>query len=110
MTKTQTFIVWGVISVGLVWLLWRSRSDIAPTVFNTPPPTYLDVAYPTMPALDVPALQQPVASKSCGCNPAASQFMSGVANKIAAAENEIDKQLSDYTDSINAYFATQFVQ
>lgn len=110
MTKTQTFMVWGVISVGLIWLLWRSRSEIAPTVFNIPAPSYLDVAYPTMPGLDVPVIQQPVSSKSCGCNPAASQFMSGVANKITAAENQIDKQLSDYTDSINAYFATQYLQ
>ena len=109
MNKKQGFILWGLVGAVVVWLLWRNRAKVAPQVFNTPSPTYLDMAYPQV-QVTAPPLQAPISGASCGCNPAASQYLSGVASSINQAEQQIEQQLKNYTDSINEYFATKVIQ
>lgn len=109
MTKTQSLILWVIGGAIVLWLLWRNREKVAPQVFNTPQPNYLDVAYPQM-QLQTPTIQTPISGASCGCNPQASQYLSNVANSVNAAEKKIEDQLKAYTDSINQYFSTNTIQ
>lgn len=109
MTKKQSLILWAISGAIILWLLWRNREKVAPQVFNAPTPTYLDTAYPQIQAT-APTLQAPISGASCGCNPAASQYLTGVASSINQAEQQIEQQLKNYTDSINQYFATKVIQ
>lgn len=119
MTKKQSLILWVIVGAIVLWLLWRNRKKVAPQVFNTPPPSYLNVAYPQMQlqtptlqaqTLQAPTLQAPISGASCGCNPQASQYLSNVANSVNEAEKKIEDQLKAYTDSINQYFSTNTIQ
>lgn len=109
MTKKQSLILWVIGGAIVLWLLWRNREKVAPQVFNTPQPSYLNVAYPQM-QLQNPTLQAPISGASCGCNPQASQYLSNVANSVNEAEKKIEDQLKAYTDSINQYFSTNTIQ
>lgn len=109
MTKKQSLILFVVLGAIILWLLWRNRETVAPQIFNTPQPNYLDVAYPQM-QLSTPSLQAPISGASCGCNPSASQYLSSASNSIVQAENAIEEQLKKYTEQMNSYFATQTIQ
>lgn len=104
MKKHHALILWVIGGAVVLWLLWRNRSTVAPTVFNVPAPNYLDVAYPSI--AFTPAV---TSENSCGCNPAASAIMVGAADAFNNAQSEIEKQLSDYVDSINNYFQAKTV-
>lgn len=88
----------------LLFLLWRNRNpDNSLNVMNAP-------ANPnTGKIIQVPVIQQNNKS-DCGCNPMASNILSGAADKIKIAESNFEQQLKAYTESINAYFATQTFQ
>lgn len=105
MTKNKAALLWIGLFLVVLWLLWRTRSKVAPTVFNSAPPLYTDVNYPQI-ELQIPAIQMPVSQSSCGCDPAASQYLSGVADKINESQNLLEQQLKQYTDSINDYLQT----
>lgn len=105
-TVTYIAIVAGMI---LLWLLWRNRSKPSPQIVIDAPTSYLDTAYPSM-GFNTPVLTSPKSNSSCGCNPEASKILSSSYDKIKAAEDTLDKQLKDYTDSINNYFATTVFQ
>lgn len=105
MTKNKAALLWVALFLVVLWLLWRNRSKVAPTVFNVPPPLYTDINYPQI-ELQIPTIQAPISQTSCGCNPAASQYLSGVADKINESQDLIEQQLKQYTDSINNYLQT----
>lgn len=104
MKKHYALILWVIMGAVVLWLLWRNRSTAAPAVINTPAPTYLNVSYPTI--AFTPALSS---ENSCGCNPTASAIMVGAADAYNNAQTEIEKQLSDYVESINDYFQAKTV-
>lgn len=105
MKKSHALIMWIIAGAIVLWLLWRNRSTVAPTVFNTPAPNYLDVAYPSI------SFNNPMTpiNASCGCNPSASNLLANTANSIKEAESQIETQLKEYTDAINSYFQTDMV-
>ena len=105
MKKNHALILWGVAGAIVVWLLWRNRAKVAPVVFNTPSPNYLDIAYPSI------SFEKPLTpiTASCGCNPNASNLLANTANSIKETEGQIEAQLKDYVDSINSYFQTETV-
>lgn len=106
MTKNKAMILWVALFLVVAWLLWRNREKVAPVVFNqAAPPMYTDINYPQI-EFQIPTLNQPVSQTSCGCNPAASQYLSGVADKINASQEIIETQLQQYTESINSYLQT----
>lgn len=105
--KKKWSIAFIVIAIIVLWLLWRNRSAIAPEIFNAPPSNYLDVNYPSM---GMPQSTPRATSGSCGCNPAASKYLEGSANAFNQAQDAIDKQLKEYTDSMNQYFSTKIIQ
>lgn len=105
-TVTYIAIVAGII---LLWLLWRNRSKSSPQIVIDAPTSYLDTAYPQLPFATA-GIVMPKSNASCGCNPEASKILSSSYDKIKAAEDTLDKQLKDYTDSINNYFETTVFQ
>lgn len=107
--KKKWTIAFIVIAIIVLWLLWRNRSKVAPTLFNDPPPNYLDVNYPAF-NLSNPGIPSANSSASCGCNPNASQFLSGANDSFNKAQDEIDKALKNYTDQMNQYFQTNTKQ
>lgn len=87
----------------LLYLLWRKRNtEKAPSIMN-------EIANPNSNTVYVPVLQAKTEG-NCGCNPSASNMLNGSLEAFKQAENNIEKQLRDYTNSINEYFATQFIQ
>lgn len=108
MKKNHALILWVILGAVVLWLLWRNRSTVAPTVFNTPLPNYIDSAYPNM-VLVSPTLQVP-SNSGCGCNPEASQYLSNSADAFNAAQDKIEQQLKDYTDYINSVIGTNTIQ
>lgn len=109
MTKKKYLILWAISGAIVLWLLWRNREKVAPTIFNEAPPNYMDVAYPQV-IFSTPTVKPTVSSASCGCNPAASQYLANAGNAIKKSEQQLEEQLKQYTDSINNFFATNTVQ
>lgn len=101
MTKKNATIVWVVVSAILLLLLWLKRDKVK-IIFSEPLPTYLDYNYPDM-KLNIPQILAPTSKASCGCNPEASRYLSGVADAINSAQDRVEKQLQDYTKTINDY-------
>lgn len=108
MKKNHALILWVILGAIVLWLLWRNRDTVAPTVFNKPLPNYIDTAYPNI-VLVSPALQ--VSNDGgCGCNPMASQYLSNASDAFNVAQNKIEQQLKDYTDYINSVIGTNTIQ
>lgn len=105
MMKKHAVILWLVLGAVALWLLWRNRSTVAPKIYNAPLPSYMDVAYPSLPEFNPP----PAVSASCGCNPQASAFLTNTASAVKETELQIEEQLKNYVDSINDFFQSNSV-
>jgi len=97
--STTTYLALGM-GAAIIYLMWLNRSKIAPDVFNAPPETYLSYNYPDMTYNLKPVM--PAKSSSCGCSPAASEMLAGVADKLNAQQQQAEKQIEEYIKSIKA--------
>lgn len=107
MSKSKYVILGVVVSLVLLFLLWKKRDQVGVPLIGEAPKNYLTMTRPV--GVNTPQMSFNSTNKSCGCNPQASQFLSGASIAIDKAQDDFASRLKQWQDNTNNFFETNSI-